>query len=575
MDSIKPNKAESALSSEQLLKDLKGIIRGRVKMDEETLREHSRDASIFERKPQVVVFPKTADDISRLVQYVNLSNEHHQKLHLTARARGTGMTGGSLSDSIVVNVDKFLNGVEIVDEGELHAIVQSGVEFTLFEQQALPTHLTMPAYPSSKQYAAFGGMIANDCAGEKSLRYGKMHDFLDWVEVILSDGSVARFEELTREQVKAKMAGDGLEASIYRQLIPLVEKHQSLIEAHHPPVSKNSSGYALWRVWNRSKDTFNLAQLIVGSQGTLGIINRARVRLVHEKPHRTLVRVYLRDWQELPTIVSSVLPFEPEMLEAYDDTTLSVAMKYRADLAANLGISSFKLWKLFGSERKYRRKYRRLPPLTMLIELAESDVVGLNNKIAAVQQVLHDNKFDYHVVSDSQEYKKFWAIRRESYKLLKDNTPGITATVFIEDFCIRPQELPTFFPRMLQILQSHQIKATIAGHAGNGNFHIIPLMDMSLPTDRQKIVPVMKEIHDLIWAHGGTITAEHNDGILRTPFVEQQFGTDMYKLFREVKRVFDPNNIFNPGKKVGGTINDLEQSLIKENPQQKSKGIYA
>lgn len=559
----------------QLQKDLRGIIRGKIDIDNETLLSHSRDASIFERVPTAVVFPKTADDISRLVNYVNMANADGESLHLTPRARGTGMTGGSLTESISVNVDKYLNQVEIVDHDELHAIVQSGVEFTLFEQQALPKHLTMPVYPSSKEYAAFGGMIGNDCAGEKTLRYGKMHDFVDWTEMVLYDGSIARFERVSRQEVERKMAGNGAEASIYRQLIPLITKHDQLINAHRPPVSKNSSGYGLWRVWNKEEDTFDLSQLITGSQGTLGVITRSRVKLIKDKPNRTLITVFIRDWQELPEVINSVLPFEPEMLEAYDDTTLEVAMKYRAEMAKVLNISSFKLWRLFGKERRYKNKNKRLPPLTMLIELAEDDVAALNNKIAGVQSALNQRGLDYNVVSDSLEYEKFWSIRRNSYKLLKDNTPGITATVFIEDFCVRPEELPSFFPSMLLLLQKHGIKATVAGHAGNGNFHIIPLMDLSNPETREKIIPVMREIHELIWQHGGTITAEHNDGILRTPFVEEQFGSDMYKLFKEVKRIFDPNNIFNPGKKIGGTVEDLENALIKENPDQKTKKIYA
>ncbi len=559
----------------QLEQDLKKLIRGAVRTDPETLTTHSTDASVFSRLPKVVVFPKTPEDIVRLVNYVNLANKNGESLHLTPRARGTDMTGGPLSDSIVVNVDQHLNQVELVSEGDLHADVQSGVEFTLFEKQALPEHLTMPVYPSSKQYAAFGGMIGNDCAGEKSLRYGKMHDYVVWNEVVLHDGTIARFSRLTREEVNHKMTADGAEGSIYRQLIPLIEKHDAIIQAHRPPVSKNSSGYGVWRVWDKETDTFDLGQLITGSQGTLGIITRSRVRVIHDRPHRTLIRVYLHDWQELPTIINSMLPFEPEMLEAYDDNTLRVAMQYRSELAKVAGMSSFKLWRLFGSERSYKRREHRLPPLTLLIELAEGEVIELNNKIAAVQRTLQEADLDYKVVSDENEYKKFWSIRRQSYKLLKDHSPNMTATVFIEDFCVRPKELATFFPLLLKILQRHEIKATIAGHAGNGNFHIIPLMDLSDESQRTKIVPVMQEVHNLIWQHGGTISGEHNDGILRTPFVEKQFGTDMYNIFREVKRIFDPNNIFNPGKKVGGTLDDLEKSLITNNPEQTTKKIYA
>lgn len=561
--------------SDQIEKDLKSVVRGEVSGDPEIISDHARDASIFNRTPRLVVFPHNTEDIQRLVNYVNIANQDGKGLHLTPRARGTDMTGGPLSDSIVVNVDRHLNDIDVVNKNELYADVAPGVEFTAFEQEVLPTHLTMPVYPSSKHYAAFGGMIGNDCAGEKTLRYGKMHDFVIWNEVVLHDGSVARFGRVGWEVVQQKMATDTAEGSIYRQLVPLLQRHHTLIKAHHPPVSKNSSGYGLWRVWNELDDTWDLGQLITGSQGTLGIITKSRIRLIHDHPHRTLVTVFIRDWQELPRIINAVLPFVPEMLEAYDDTTLAVAMQYRRQLAALHHISNFKMWRLLAKERVYKKRHQQLPPLTLLIELAEAEVIPLNNKIAGLQQVLLKDQLDFNVVSDRDEYHKFWAIRRESYKLLKDHTPGATATVFIEDFCVSPTQLPSFFPKVLQILHRHNIRATIAGHAGNGNFHIIPLMDLSLASERAKILPVMDEVHQLIWDHGGSISGEHNDGILRTPFVENQFGTDMYKLFREVKRIFDPNNIFNPGKKIGGTIDDITQSMITDNPVQKIKGIYA
>lgn len=560
---------------DQVVKDLKQVIRGIVSTDNEILESHSSDASIFKKRPRIVVFPKSAEDISRLVKYVNLANKSGAGLHLTARARGTDMTGGPLSDSIVVNVDKLMNKVEVLNEDKLHAVVESGVEFTLFEQQALSPNTTLPAYPSSKQYAAFGGMIMNDCAGEKSLRYGKMHNFVDWIEMILYDGSIIKFEELTRSAVKEKMAGNDLESSIYRQVVSMVEKYQALISAHHPPVSKNSSGYALWRVWDQDRDTFNLSQLLIGSQGTLGIMSRAGVRLVHEKPHRTLLVAYVRDWAELPALINQVLPFDPEILEAYDEQTLRVAMKYSAGLAKSIDVSVLRMWMMFGRERKYRRKFNQLPPLTLLIELAEDEVAILNKKIIDIQTLMQSKNLLCRPISKKTEYNKYWAIRRESYKLLKDHSPGKTAAVFIEDFCVNPDKLGSFFPKLINLLNEHGIQATIAGHAGNGNFHVIPLMDFSNQAEREKIIPVMQRVHDLIWEHGGTITAEHNDGILRTPFVEEQFGSDMYKLFREVKRIFDPNNIFNPGKKVGGSLQSVRDNMISNNPDQETKQIYA
>ena len=155
-------------------------------------------------------------------------------------------------------------------------------------------------------------------------------------------------------------------------------------------------------------------------------------------------------------------------------------------------------------------------------------------------------------------------MRRESFNLLRQHVRGKRTAPFIEDFCIQPEKMPEFLPKLLKILKDNGIKANIAGHAGDGNYHIIPLMDLTKESERAKIVPVGQKVFSLIKEYGGTITAEHNDGIIRTPYIEQMFGAEVYGLFKEVKQIFDPQNIFNPGKKVGGTTKYIEDHISKE-----------
>ena len=205
-----------------------------------------------------------------------------------------------------------------------------------------------------------------------------------------------------------------------------------------------------------------------------------------------------------------------------------------------------------------------LPKLVVLCELAEETEEALEHKTLEVKRLLEREKVIHRVLETEKEAEKYWIMRRESFNLLRQHVKGKKTAPFIEDFCIKPEKLPEFLPKALAILKKYNIKANLAGHAGDGNFHIIPLMDLKKESERKKLVPCAKEFYDLVIRYGGTITAEHNDGIMRTPFLKDMYGEEMYSLFREIKNIFDPHNIFNPGKKIGGTLKYLEEHIAKE-----------
>jgi FAD/FMN-containing dehydrogenase len=167
------------------------------------------------------------------------------------------------------------------------------------------------------------------------------------------------------------------------------------------------------------------------------------------------------------------------------------------------------------------------------------------------------------VAKNEQAAEKYWIVRRESFALLRKNLKGLYASPFIDDFVVPPDTYPKFLPELNALLAKYDLIYTIAGHIGNGNFHIIPLMDVSKPESRALILELAPKVYDIVLKYGGSTTGEHNDGIIRTPYLSQMFGTDMVKLFEETKRIFDPNTIFNPGKKVGGTFEDIQKDMIR------------
>lgn len=542
-----------------LKENLKKTIRGDVDVTQETLESYTHDASLFGVQPQLVAFPKDVHDIEALVHFVNEEQEDHPDLSLTGWAGGTDMTGGPLSESVVVSFTKYMNHVWEVNEDGQYARVQPGVFYRDFEKVILPEDLSLPCYPASKGIAALGGMVANNCAGERTLRYGKMNEFVEELKVVLSDGNEYVLKKLNRDELEEKKSQDDFEGDIYRRMHELLEDNYETVKEAQPDVAKNSAGYNLWDVYDREAGTFDLTQLFVGSQGTLGLWAEARLRLVHEKPKRRLGVIFFNSWDEVPDVVNKILPLAPESIETFDDATLKLGLRFMPQIAKKTD-TPFLLFALrFWQEALLTLRMMRLPKLVMLVEFAEESDEEIEDKMRELKVETASFSGVYtRILESEEEAQKYWTMRRESFSLLRNKVSDKRTAPFVDDFCVKPEYIPEFLPKVLKILKNHGIKATLAGHAGEGNFHIIPLMNLSLKRERDKIPVVLEKVNNLVFEYGGSMTAEHNDGLIRSPYIEDMFGSQVYKLFEETKRIFDPHNIFNPGKKIDS---DLDYAL--------------
>jgi len=545
-----------------LKKEIEGFFEGEVETDSGVLEKYSHDASLFEVKPKAVLFPKNSEDLKKLVNFVREKKKDFPEISITGRSAGTDMSGGPLSESIVLSFTEHLNH-ESVDLENLTAEVEPGVFYRNFEKKTLSEHISLPVYPASKSLAALGGMIMNNCGGEKSLKYGQIRNFVNELNMVLSDGNEYVFKKINREELSQKLNLNSFEGEVYRKTYGLLEKNYDLIKKAKPKVSKNSAGYALWDIWDRKY--FDLTQLFVGSQGTLGIMSKAKVRLIEDKPYKKLVALFFKDWDSLPEVVNKVLAFKPEDMETFDDTTLKLGLRFMPEVAKKAGSNFFSFALRFLPEVLIGIKMLGLPKLIVLVQFVEDSQEEIDRKVSNLKKSLNKSELKIHVrVSPNEkDAEKYWIMRRESFSLLRKHVKGKRTAPFIDDFCIDPQKIPEFLPKMLDILKKHKIEANIAGHAGDGNFHIIPLMDLTKPSERKKIPIVSDKVYDLIIQYGGSITAEHNDGIIRTPYLEKMYGTEVYKLFEEVKNIFDPQNIFNPGKKVGGSMEYLKSHIVR------------
>lgn len=565
----KEESASEPRGDDALRDTLARAMNGEVVDDPETLRALSRDTSIFVRVPKVVAYPKDAEDVSRLVTEVAKLKSGGKEVSITARAAGTDMGGGPLTDSVLAVFTKHMNAVrEVATEGDGgYAVTEPGAYYRDFEKETLAHGgLMLQSYPASRELAAMGGIIGNDSGGERTLEYGKTEDYVESVDVVLSDGSQATFGALTPAELAKKKELQTLEGAIYREMDELLTENAAKIAAAEPKVSKNSSGYALWNVRDEAKKTFNLAKLICGSQGTLALITAAKLRLVKDQGHRSMLVAFLseKDMPKLPQIVHAVLPHNPESFESFDQHTLSLAVKFLPGMLAQMGLV-----------RAARLGLSFLPEVGMvftggapyLILMAEFSEDTHEEALAAAEgarAALASFSLQTRVLKDERASEKYWVVRRESFSLLRKHSKGLYATPFIDDFVVPVDCYPQFLPELDALLAQYEdsFVYTIAGHIGNGNFHIIPLMDLSKPEVRDVILELSPKVYDLVLKYGGTTTGEHNDGIIRTPYVKQEFGDEVYALFERTKRIFDPQNIFNPGKKVGGTFEDIKESML-------------
>jgi len=544
---------------QDLIKRLKARLAGDVTDDAGERARYSRDTSLFTRTPSVVVYPKSAADVSALVEEVAHAKEQGEDVSVTARSAGTDMSGGPLTRSIVAVFTKYLNKVHEVGDG--YAVVEPGTYYRDFEKETLKKNLILPSYPASRSIAALGGIINNDSGGERTLEYGKTRDYVLELEVVLSDGSQATFQKLSREEFEEKKKLDTLEGQIYREMHALILKNHDHIMAARPKVSKNSAGYALWEVLNED-GSFDLTKLIVGAQGTLALVTKAKLRLVKPQPFRSMTVVFLKDVQDLPEIVRRVLARNPESFESYDDHTFKLAVQFLPQMLSQMGVlRALRLGLSFMPEMLMLLR-GGIPKLVLMAEFSEDthEIAVARAKEAAAD--LKEFGLPTKVLLNESASEKYWIVRRESFSLLRKNLAGYYASPFIDDFVVPPDCYPEFLPRLYAILDEYKLIDTIAGHIGNGNFHIIPLMDLNKPESKKIIIELSHRVYDLVMEYGGTTTGEHNDGIIRTPYLPKLFGSEVMALFEQTKRIFDPLNIFNPGKKVGGTFADIERDLI-------------
>lgn len=527
--------------------DIKAIIEGGVDVSPATLKKCSTDASIFEVTPKAVIYPKNLSDLRALVNFVSEKNRGGISLSLTPRAGGTCMSGGSLTEGYIVDLTHSFNIIDSVETDTNTLWVESGVMHIDIEKATHPRGLFFAPYTSSRDICGIGGMIGNNASGEKSVKYGPTSSNITRLKVVLVDGNEYEFGPLTPSELEEKKSLATFEGEIYREVTKLIDENAHIIDRDHPRVKKNAAGYPLWDLWDADRTHFNMARLFIGSQASLGIVTKAKLDLVHFPKATRMIVAPISGLPDLTSVVKTLLRHSPDVCETFDHHTYEFAKKYHPVEAEKARLAEGKHMVIFA--------------IYAGATAHEADV-----RAGQAKEELERIGKEVFWIDSPEVAECLLLIRRKSFRMLLEHPdPRKRAMAFLEDTIVPLDHYEEFLTALEAIIAEYDMIYTYAGHIGDGSIRLIPLVDMEQGGAQERVMEVEKRVNNLVFAFGGSMSVDHNDGIIRTPFLEQMYGKEMVTLFAKIKEIFDPLNIFNPGKKVGGSFEYAISHMVKKN----------
>ena len=553
--------------------------KGEVSSKPEVLERYATDESIFHIKPQIVLRPKDHKDIEIAVRTLKEETKRFPSLSLTPRAAGTGLGGGSLTDSAVIDVCAHLDSIgEIKVSGQKATFTcEPGAMWKDVEKKLKTKGFYLPSYPASRQICSIGGAVANNAAGPDSLRFGHTADWVEALEVVLHDGETYEIKPLSYKEFKKLTKGKDTLAEIAREVFSLIDENEALIHKSKPKTTKNTAGYPLWNVidtsvaeFKKGNGSFNLTRLFSGSQGTIGIITKITMRAEPITRHTSLIAVPVFDLASAGKVVLEAIKYDPINVEVFDSLTYDAAMKNPQFFRSRLSSIDYYRVLLSMYTTFHVRWRRKLPEFVLLITLddevlkeatKEAPAVGVADIVKALQT---RGAAGARVITNPYEKEMFWQVRDASYLLSKLLDPNKRPAAFLEDMTVPPEHLAKFFSDIKYLLKRYNVTAAVHGHGGNAHFHFYPLLDFTNRTTPALVMKMANEFFATAVKYGGNICGEHNDGIIRTPYLHLMFGKPTLELFKRVEHIFDPNDIFNPGKKVNPRF-DIKSSIRKTN----------
>jgi len=521
-------------------RELGPLLQGEVRTDPIALALFSTAACIFRRKPLAVISPRSEADVASTVAFA-----HSNGIPVTARGGGSSLAGQALGPGIVLDFAAHMNRILEVDEARRLVRVEPGAIHSRVEKAVRGVGLRLGPDPSSGDFCTIGGNVGTNASGAHTLRHGSTKDHVLGLTTALHDGSLVGMG--THGAAAGAGAGAGAEGgaigsgatwrALSADLEAILREGAPAFLPERPRVNKNSCGYDLWGAWAPGDQVSSIAprfepmRLIVGSEGTLGIVTEVTMRLVPKPKATAVALLYFASWEDATEAVLEARRLGASAIEAMDHTFLAFVRADRADLRPLIP-------ERFDS--------------SILVEFEGETAEEARAGIAAVEEwaaARRGKVLDFRAARNAEEQATLWAVRKAALPLIYRASPVEKPMNFIDDTAVPAERLGDYVNGLRAMFAKYRTPFAIFGHAGNGNVHVMPLMDPHDATFQSRMAAMAEDAFELTWSLGGTITGEHGDGILRAPYLERQYPR-AYAVMARVKRAMDPSGILNPGNVI-------------------------
>jgi FAD/FMN-containing dehydrogenase len=508
-------------------------------------RHFATDASIFSMAPALVVYPQNENDVRKVARFSWQLAERNRIMPVTARGSGTDQAGAAIGSGLMVVFPAHMNRIVELDAKSGMVVVEPGINYGKLQQTLMTHGRFLPPFPASVEYSTVGGAVANNASGEKSIKYGDTRAFVKSLRVVLANGEVITTNRLSKRELNKKLGLSTFEGEIYRSIDTLLEENQQVVTGSELQVSKNTAGYDLLDVKHRD-GSIDLTPLFVGSQGTLGIITEITLETETHEPQTTLLIGAIDDIQQLQAAVLELrkLSEAPSAVEMVDGNLITMVRERHPNLLKNI------------VEKPY-------PKFVLLVEFDGPDR-GQKKGVKAARKILDKYASSYRQETDLEKQNELWKIRQMSAVIASHNDGSKKALPIVDDGIVPVDKFGEYVQKVYELFASAKLPVAVWGHAGDGNLHLQPYLDLSQIGDRQKAFKLMDEYYRMVISLGGSTSGQHNDGRLRAPYLKELYGNEMYVLFQKTKRIFDPYGTLNPGVKVDVTLDDIKPLVRSE-----------
>jgi len=496
---------------------------------------YATDASVYQIIPLLAAFPATTADVQAIVAICS-----RFRVPITPRGGGTSQAGQSIGPGVIVDFSKHFDRVLEINPEERWVRVEPGCVLDDLNLALEPYRLLFAPDISTSNRATIGGMIANNSCGARSVLYGKTIDHVIELKTVLADGNLVHLKPLLDAELRAKCSQENLEGSCYRMVCRLASEHAEEIQRRFPKILRRVGGYNLDEfVTDRAGSQgdaglrFNLARMLVGSEGTLGVTVEAKLKLVERPRARATLVVQFADLLEALAATPLIIQHGPSAVEVVD--------KYVLDST-----------RLNPEANRLRDFLQGDPVAVLLIEFYGNRIDDLAPRLAALRDELDQKGFGYHHlgITDASAQARVWKLRTMALGLSMAEKGDAKAISFVEDTAVAPENLRNYIAEFLALIARHQTKAGVYAHASVGCLHVRPVINLKTEEGVRKFEAIAEEVADLVLKYGGALSGEHGDGLVRSPFQEKMYGPVLYQAFRKLKKTFDPSNLLNPGKIV-------------------------